>query len=477
MSTSPGFPESGERIGGYQLVRRLGQGGMGLVYEAVDTTLGRRVALKVISPHLAGDPSFRTRFTHEAQAQASLDSPHVVQVFAHGEADGRLFIASQLIPGGDLGAMVRANGAPPPRIALSLITQIAEGLADAHETGLVHRDIKPGNVLLRIRGEDVSAYLTDFGIARRTRVDQGLTTHGTAVGTPTYMAPELHTGGEPGPQSDVYSLGCLLWAALIGRAPYSATTDYQLVSAHLAAPIPQLVVTGPWEQEVNRVLRTAMAKQPSERYPSAAALRGDLRTIQRQCPAPSQVWPVSGHEQYGGASVGPRTPSGGTPLTPAAPTHRGPAAVPGRAPASGPRRTGLVVAAVALAVLLVAGSVTGIVLAAGGDDPRPADPSSTPPAQTGGPTEPTATDEHGLTPDEQVAAGNISEALQADGGLGPEEAECTARELVRKTGTDGLMEQGLLDEDLEFAGDNEDVDPQVLSDIFSVTFTCVFEQS
>ena len=224
-------------------------GGMGVVFEAVDTVLQRRVALKVISPYLADDPAFRVRFTQEAQAQASLDSPHVVQVFSHGEVDGSLYMATQLIPDGDLGAMIREQGAPPPRIAIDLIAQIAAGLADAHAVGLVHRDIKPANVLLRLRGEEVSAYLADFGIARRIDFDpdlnQTLTTQGFAIGTPSYMAPELHTGGTPGTTTDVYSLGCLLWAALVGRAPYVGTTEYQLVSAHVSAPVPQLAGVRP----------------------------------------------------------------------------------------------------------------------------------------------------------------------------------------------------------------------------------------
>lgn len=289
MSTPPieGFPGPGARIGPYEVVRRLGLGGMGVVFEAVDTVLRRPVALKVISPHLSDDPAFRVRFTQEAQAQASLDSPHVVQVFAHGEADGALYIASQLVPGGDLGAMIRASGALPPRLALDLVAQVATGLGDAHTTGLVHRDIKPANVLVRIRGEEVTAYLADFGIAGRTDADPTaglLRRRGVAVGTPGYMAPELHAGGTPGATTDVYSLGCVLWAALVGRAPYSGTTD-QLASAHLSAPVPQLAAAGPFEREVNAVLRRAMAKSPGDRYPSAHAFRDDLRRVLRDHPA------------------------------------------------------------------------------------------------------------------------------------------------------------------------------------------------
>ncbi|WP_183093728.1 serine/threonine-protein kinase, partial [Nocardioides stalactiti] len=313
-----GFPQPGERIGPYEVVRQLGLGGMGVVYEATDSVLKRRVALKVISPHLADDPDFRVRFTHEAQAQASLDSPHVVQVFAHGEADGHLYIASQLIPGGDLGAMIRTSGAPPPRIALDILAQISAGLADAHATGLVHRDIKPANVLLRIRGEDVNAYLADFGIARRTGLHETVSLQGFAVGTPAYMAPELHTGtGAPGPATDIYSLGCLLWATVTGQAPYGGTTGLQLASAHVGAPVPQVVETGPLEHEINRVLRSAMAKHPGQRYPSAHALSEDLRRVLRQQPAPAPAT----FAPYTPGPVAPYVPgqvppySGGTPST------------------------------------------------------------------------------------------------------------------------------------------------------------------
>ena len=238
--TNLGYPEPGEMLGPYRIVRRLGFGGMGMVFEAMEGTLNRPVALKVISSHLADDPDFRARFVHEAQAQASVRSPHVVTVFSHGEADGRLYIATELVDAGDLGRLVQEHGAPPLATALDIIAQVASGLADAHAVGLVHRDIKPANVLLRRRPHGVQAYLADFGIARQVDAASGLTRIGATVGTPSYMAPELHTGGQAGVASDIYSLGCLLWAAITGTAPYAGTSDYQIVSAHLAQPVPQL---------------------------------------------------------------------------------------------------------------------------------------------------------------------------------------------------------------------------------------------
>jgi hypothetical protein len=256
VATQAGYPGPGELIGPYQVGERLGQGGMGVVFAALDTQLNRRVALKIISPHLADDPEFRARFTREAQAQASLDSPNVVHVYAHGEVDGRLYIATQLVPDGDLGQMIQSRGAPSLPVAVDVIAQVASGLADAHAVGLVHRDIKPANVLLRIQGDTVRAYLADFGIARQVTAEHQLTLTGSTVGTPTYMAPELHTGGHPGPA-------------------------YQVVTAHLTAPIPQLPETSATVAAVNRVLRIAMAKNPADRYRDAGAMRDDLRAALR----------------------------------------------------------------------------------------------------------------------------------------------------------------------------------------------------
>lgn len=161
----PALPEPPDQLGPYRILRRLGQGGMGTVYDALDTALDRHVALKLIAPGLADDPGFRSRFVREAQAQASLDSPHVVQVFAHGELDGQLFIATQLVPDGDLGRHLRRHGPLPREQAVAIVAQVADGLAEAHRIGLVHRDVKPSNVLLRHRGTDTVAYLADFGIA------------------------------------------------------------------------------------------------------------------------------------------------------------------------------------------------------------------------------------------------------------------------------------------------------------------------
>ncbi|NYJ03111.1 serine/threonine-protein kinase [Nocardioides thalensis] len=474
---APGSLRPGDRVGPYLLVRQIGKGGMGIVFEAVDGVLDRRVALKIISPHLAGDPGFRARFTREAQAQASLDSPHVVTVFAHGEVAGALYIASQLIPDGDLGQMVRRQGAPPPGIALDLIAQIADGLADAHAMGLVHRDIKPANVLLRIRGEKVSAYLADFGIARR--VDStGMTTDGTAVGTPSYMAPELHTGGTAGPASDVYSLGCLLWAALCGQAPYVGTSDYQIVTAHVSQPVPQIVETGTFEREVNRILRTAMAKSPGDRYASAGSLRDDLRSVLRtSAPSSARVLPQSGS----GTAMRPAVDqSPAPPSSPAPPTATGYSAAhqptagahhfftPSPAPPAR-RRTGLIVGAVAAVVLVIGGgAAAALVLDDDGGEGGGGGRTTAPVTES--------TDADGLTPDERTAVQNIAEGLAAEGDVEAAEAECVARGLVREHGLDGLIDAGLINEDLEIVETTStEIDPGIWTDIISIGVSCILD--
>ena len=228
-----------ETLGPYRIVRRLGGGGMGVVHEAWDTGLERPVALKVISPRLADDPGFRERFTREARSQARLVSEHVVPVYAYGEDGGRLWIASQLVPDGDLGRLLKEYGAPPRPVAVDLVDQVAAGLADAHAAGLVHRDIKPANVLLR-RGPRIRAYLADFGIAGPIGAPAD------DAGTPAYMAPELRAGGSATVASDVYALGCLLRAVLPADDPLRAVVD------------------------------RATAERPEDRYPSATAFREAL---------------------------------------------------------------------------------------------------------------------------------------------------------------------------------------------------------
>lgn len=380
---------------------------MGVVYAAMEESLNRRVALKVISPQFASDDEFRTRFTREAHALGALDSPHVVQVYGHGEEDGRLYIATQLIPDGDLGELVQTYGTPPHKVALELIAQVATGLADAHEAGLIHRDIKPGNVLLRRRaGGKLTAYLGDFGIARH--VDSEYTQVGSgAIGTPAYMAPELHTGTVAGVRSDIYSMGCLLWTVLSGRTPYQGSSEFELVSAHYHQPIPQLTGEGPVVAEINAILRTSMAKDPGQRYPSAAAFRDHVERASRLAeqaaeqstsvaahPGPGgqpQAWaggsvappperpepPRAGPFPSGPGYSGPSTPPApaSPPPSPQRPASPHPPMPPQRAAAPANRRKGLIIggAAAAAAVLVIGGIAAASLL---GGDGKNGDPGN-----------------------------------------------------------------------------------------------------
>ena len=282
--TSPprGYPESGEMLGPYRIVRRLGFGGMGVVFEAVDEVLRRSVALKVISPHLADDEGFRTRFVREAQAQASVRSPHVVSVYSHGEADGRLYIATELVDAGDLGRLVAEHGAPPLATALDILAQVSSGLADAHAAGLVHRDIKPANVLLRRRDDGVQAYLADFGIARQVGVD-----HGPHPGRRHRRHAVVHgpraAHRRPGRHRERHLLPGLpaLGGALRRRARTPAAPTTRSSPRTVEQPVPQLRAGTPAADAVNQVLLRSLAKRPTERYVGAAAMSRDLREAAR----------------------------------------------------------------------------------------------------------------------------------------------------------------------------------------------------
>jgi len=368
-----------------------------------------------------------------------------VHVYAHGEASaeegGRLYLVTQLIPDGDLGGLLQAYGAPPPATALDLMAQVADGLADAHAAGLIHRDIKPANVLLRRRQDGNQAYLSDFGIARHVEADPTGTTTGT-MGTPTYMAPELHLGEPPSVASDVYSLGCLFWAALTGSAPYAGTSDYQVVTAHLEAPLPQLEPTGSLAVAANRILRTAMAKSPGDRYPSAAEMRDDLRKATRL---------------------------GNDPVSVAAPAADEP---PG--PATSPAV--LIGAAVLVVVVAVVGGIAAPRLL--DDGPKPgsgATPGSTP-TTSGATTTPTETSSASPTATgsaDETAIRNFADGLHEQGVLSEDQSTCVARDVVQAIGLDQLVAAGFFDADLTFLNPDLADHPEIKNALTSATLTCL----
>jgi hypothetical protein len=243
-----------------------GRGGMGVVYRAIDLDLDRTVALKVITPALADDPDFRARFVAESKAAASIEHPHVIPVYYAGEREGVLFIVMRYVDGPDLRALVRAEGKLDHERAAQIVAQVGGALDAAHAHGLVHRDVKPANVLL---GAEDHAYLTDFGLTKReASTGAGLSRTGGWVGTLGFVAPEQIRGERVDARTDVYALGCVLVHALTGGAPYIRDSDEATLWAHLNDPPPVDRVP----KEFAGVVERALSKNPSDRFPSG----GDL---------------------------------------------------------------------------------------------------------------------------------------------------------------------------------------------------------
>ena len=270
MSGSEPGSRVGSWFGPYRLIRLLGRGGMGEVYQAEDTRKRRVVALKLISPQFSGDPMFRARMQREADEAGRLTEPHVVPIHDYGEIDGQLYLEMRLIEGTDLATLLKRDGALSPPRAVAIVRQVAAALDAAHASGVTHRDVKPENIL--ITGDDF-AYLVDFGIARAA-TDPGLTQTGTAIGTYKYMAPERFTGNEVTYRADIYSLACVLCECLTGSPPYRADSIERAVGAHLTEPIPRPSQLRPGQVPValDQVVAMGMAKSAEERYRSAGEL-------------------------------------------------------------------------------------------------------------------------------------------------------------------------------------------------------------
>ena len=271
------FPQVGDTVGRYLITDVLGQGGMGVVFVAVAPDLERPVALKVLAPQAAVDPRLRERFAHEAATLARLDSPHIVYILEYGEQDGCPYLVTQLVPDGDLRHHLDEHGPLPPRQAADVMEQVAAGLEEAHSHGVVHRDLKSANILLRrLPSGELHAYLCDFGIAR---ADSHETTSASGVvGTLEYLAPERQSGAPASFATDVYSLGCLLWAAVTGAPPYRGS-EVDVALAHLRAPVPRLPGDDPVSRGTNAIVARAMAKKPGDRYASAHEMRQELVSL------------------------------------------------------------------------------------------------------------------------------------------------------------------------------------------------------
>jgi len=265
----------GDTFGGYRIEALLGRGGMGTVYLAEQERLGRKVALKVISPELADDPDFRRRFLRESQLAASLDHPNVIPIYDADEVGDVLYLAMRYVEGPSLLALVRQRGSLPPDETLRIAEQIGGALDAAHRAGLVHRDVKPANILVAEPGGH--AYLCDFGLAKRTS-SQAVTQAGFFLGTVDYSSPEQIEGRPTDGRADVYSLGCVLFHCLAGRPPYVRDTQLAVLHAQLHDPLPAVAEARPGlPPALDPVLAKATAKDPGDRYATAAELSDALR--------------------------------------------------------------------------------------------------------------------------------------------------------------------------------------------------------
>lgn len=286
---------AGAVIAGYRIQGVCGRGGMSVVYAAEDPRLPRTVALKVMSARLAGQPTFRERFLREARIAASLDHPHVIPVYDAGIDRGVLFMAMRHVDGTDLGALLRRTGCLPLLHATSIAVAVAEALSAAHRVGLVHRDVKPANVLLARgqgpEGED-HVYLADFGLARSSTATSGSGSAGELVGTISAMAPEQIRGEPTTPATDVYALGCLLFECLAGRPPFVRELDVAVLWAHLNDAPPTLASLGiSVPPAVEDLVARCLAKTPAGRFESAAEVATALRLTGRPASGGAQPQP------------------------------------------------------------------------------------------------------------------------------------------------------------------------------------------
>jgi serine/threonine protein kinase len=414
----------GSSIGGYTIESLLGRGGMSTVFIAMDAKLGRRVALKIMSEELSDNEAFRSRFIREAKMAANLEHPSIVPVYDAGEADDVLYLAMRVIRGTDLRRVIAEQGPMEAERTTGIMRQTASALDAAHRAGLVHRDVKPANILLSHEGEEEHAYLSDFGLTKHVSSRSGLTQTGTFMGTIDYVAPEQIRGDEVDGRTDLYSLACVLYECLTGEVPFTKDQDVAILFAHLEDERPRVSAKRPeLSAAIDDVLARAMAKQKEARFDTCLAFVDAARRALELAPAvrgtapptilaPPPAAPSPGSE--GGREPHPSFPPLEQPSTPPAvsgtappagaagagsasgvqvpapPEASRPAATPVTAspPAAAPpggrstKRMALFIGTPLLAIVAVA----GIVFAMGGSgQPEPPPP---PPAPTG-PSPPT----------------------------------------------------------------------------------------
>jgi YVTN family beta-propeller protein len=286
MSTDPRI---GMEIAGYRIERLLGRGGMGVVYLAEHTRLRRKAALKLLPSELAGDDMFRRRFIRESQLAASIDHPNIIQIYDAAESDGVLYIAMRYVEGADLAALLTSEGALEFSRTIWILAQVGDALDAAHTEGLVHRDVKPANILIGPGEEHEQVFLSDFGLTKRGASESHLTSSGEVLGTIDYMAPEQIEGKPVDGRADLYSLGCVAYECLTGQKPYGRDMDAAVLWAHMMAPIPVVSDIRDVPEGADRVVTRALSKTPEERFSSCrefvTALRDELPETEGAMPA------------------------------------------------------------------------------------------------------------------------------------------------------------------------------------------------
>jgi serine/threonine protein kinase len=271
LPTVPGGIAAGSQIAGYTIEEQIGRGGMAVVYRASDKRLNRHVALKILAPELASDAGYQQRFLREMRAAAAVDHPNIVPVFDAGEADGALFIAMRYVDGQDVRTMLETEPRLPAARVCHLVAQAASALDAAHARGLVHRDVKPGNMLIG-RAQPDHLYLSDFGLSKQRVSSEPLTLTGQFMGTLDYMAPEQIEGKPIDGRADLYALACTAFEILAGQPPFQRDAGLAVMWAQLSAPVPSLLALRPdLPPAVDQVIATALAKNPDGRYPSCTA--------------------------------------------------------------------------------------------------------------------------------------------------------------------------------------------------------------
>jgi serine/threonine-protein kinase len=355
----------GER---YVLEELIGEGAFARTYRARDTRLGRVVAVKLLRSHFAADPAFLERFQREAWSAARVDHPNVAHVYDYGEHEGAYFLVLQYVPGRDLKRVIEEGAPLPPADAIRITREILSGLAAIHAAGIIHRDIKPQNVLL---GWDGVPRVTDFGIAyesRRTRLS-GLTNHGETLGTPAYMAPEQARGEPVSEATDLYAVGIVLFELLTGRLPFQAENTLAMMVAHVEQrPEPPSALQPGVPPELDAVVLRALAKEPGQRFGSTRemerALVDALINVRDGAPAAQQttrVIPTRVRAAAPPADPGPTTPIPVPTPRPAAPAYTPPVE-------RGRKRGGGWIAPFLIAMVAIAALVAALVKANGGDD-------------------------------------------------------------------------------------------------------------